>query len=217
MTSKIQLAEQQNYRNSTQRRIGLTGGIASGKSSICKFLSKAKGLPVLDADIYAREVLAPGTSSTKAVFERYGNCVVNLNPNSPITLDRKAIAKIVFKSQQERLWLEKLVHPLIKQRLASEIASLHQSPIVVLMIPLLFEAKLTSFCNEIWLIDCEPEQQCKRLMSRDGLTKKEATARISAQWPMKGKRMLSDVVIDNRGKPKEWRNQVNSLLEQNSA
>ena len=100
-----------------QRRIGLTGGIASGKSSVGNFLAEVKALPILDTDIYAREVLAPGTSSTKAVFNRYGNSVMSLNSKNEVSLNRKALANIIFNQEKERLWLETLIHPLIKQRL----------------------------------------------------------------------------------------------------
>ena len=181
-----------------QRRIGLTGGIASGKSSVGRLLA-AQGLPVLDADVYAREALAPGSPGAQAVAERYGAAVVLSGQQPAPSLDRAALGRIVFTDPAERRWLEQLVHPLVRERFARELERLTQEPAVVLMIPLLFETGLESLCSEVWLVDCEPEQQLERLMARDGLSAEEAAARISAQWPLARKRPLVDRRIDNRG------------------
>jgi len=167
-----------------QRRIGLTGGIASGKSSVGRLLA-ARGLPVLDADVYAREALAPGSPGAQAVLARYG------------TLDRAALGRIVFADGAERRWLEQLVHPLVRARFATELEGLAAAPVVVLMIPLLFEAGLEALCSEVWLVDCEDTQQLARLMARDQFSEADARARIGAQWPLARKRGLADVVIDN--------------------
>ncbi|MFN9619931.1 MAG: dephospho-CoA kinase [Synechococcaceae cyanobacterium] len=182
----------------TQRRIGLTGGIASGKSSVGALLA-ARGLPVLDADRYAREALAPGTDATRAVLARYGPQVQGQTAGS---LDRAALGRIVFADATERRWLEALVHPLVRQRFDQELAALAAAPAVVLMVPLLFEAGLEGLCSEVWLVDCDEEQQLQRLMARDGLQEAEARARLAAQWPLARKRSLADVRLDNRG-PRE--------------
>jgi dephospho-CoA kinase len=115
------------------------------------------------------------------------------------SLDRAALGRIVFANEEERRWLEALVHPLVRQRFERELAALADAPTVVLMVPLLFEAKLDALCSEVWLVDCEEDQQLKRLMVRDGLGEKEARGRLAAQWPLARKRALADVVIDNRG------------------
>jgi len=177
-----------------QRRIGLTGGIATGKSTVAQLLSEPFGLPVLDADLYAHEALAPGTPGAQAVLERYGDAVRN---RSTIGLDRAALGRIVFADAAERRWLEGLVHPLVRQRFAAELEQLAAAPVVVLMIPLLFEAGLEALCTEIWLVDCPEAEQLRRLRSRDGLGEVEARARLAAQWPQQRKRALADVVIDN--------------------
>lgn len=181
-----------------QRRIGLTGGIASGKSTVARWLEE-QGLPVLDADVYAREALAPGSAGAVAVLERYGETVraEGSAPDAGV-INRGALGQIVFDAPQERQWLEQLVHPLVRQRFNTELAALGRQPAVVLVIPLLFEAGLQSLCSEIWLVDCEPEQQLERLMQRDGLSHAAAQARINAQWPLERKRKLADRVIDNR-------------------
>jgi dephospho-CoA kinase len=182
-----------------QRRIGLTGGIASGKSTVGRLLA-ARGLPVLDADGYAREALAPGSPGAQAVLARYG------------TLDRAALGRIVFADAAERQWLEQLVHPLVRARFAAELERLAAAPVVVLMIPLLFEAGLEELCSEVWLVDCDEAQQLARLMARNGLSAAEARARIAAQWPLARKRTLADVVLDNRGGPQQLEGQLERAM-----
>ena len=181
-----------------QRRIGLTGGIATGKSTVGRLL-EAEGLPVLDADHYAREVLAPGSPGAAAVLQRYGDTVrADGTGQEWPTIDRVALGSLVFSDHAEKHWLEELVHPLVRQRFDHVLAELVAEPTVVLMIPLLFEAGLEELCSEIWLVDCDEAQQLERLMQRDGLSAVEAEARIKAQWPLPKKRSLSDVLIDNR-------------------
>jgi dephospho-CoA kinase len=182
-----------------QRRIGLTGGIASGKSTVARWLAE-QGLPVLDADVYAREALAPGSHGAKAVLQRYGAAVKPREGDMECgAIDRAALGRIVFTQPDERRWLEQLVHPLVRNRLTSELFSLENKPTVVLVIPLLFEAGLEKLCSEVWLVDCDPDQQLQRLMARDGLNQEEAESRIAAQWPLARKRALADRVLDNRG------------------
>ena len=187
------------------RRIGLTGGIASGKSSVGRLLA-ARGLPLLDADVYAREALAPGSPGAGAVLERYGAGV--RAPGGEI--DRAALGQIVFSDGAERRWLEELVHPLVRARFAAELEALVAEPLVVLVVPLLFEAGLEALCSEVWLVDCNETQQLQRLMARDGLGEADARARIAAQWPLARKRQLADVVLNNRGGPE----QLAALVEQ---
>lgn len=210
----------------SQRRIGLTGGIASGKSSVGRLLA-ARGLPLLDADVFAREALAPGSPGARAVLERYGERVrlhehadpaalspaeaatagasgaspSEASPGRDAAIDRAALGRIVFTDEAERRWLEQLVHPLVRQRFEAELTALAEAPVVVLVIPLLFEAGLEALCSEIWLVDCEPDQQLQRLMVRDGLSEADARCRLAAQWPLQRKRPLVEVLLDNRGGP----------------
>ena len=188
-----------------QRRIGLTGGIATGKSSVGRLLA-ARGLTVLDADAFAREALAPGSAGARAVLERYGDAVraqARTVAGEPEDLDRAALGRIVFSDAAERQWLEQLVHPLVRDRFAAELEQRAAEPAVVLMIPLLFEAGLEALCSEVWLVDCEESQQLQRLMERDQRSEAEARARIAAQWPLARKRPLADVVLSNRGTPEQ--------------
>ena len=189
------------------RRIGLTGGIASGKSSVGRLLA-ARGLPLLDADVFAREALAPGSAGAGAVLERYGAGI--RAPGGEI--DRAALGRIVFGDGAERRWLEQLVHPLVRARFAAELQELVAEPLVVLVVPLLFEAGLETLCSEVWLVDCDERQQLQRLMARDGLGEADARARIAAQWPLARKRGLADVVLNNRGGPEQLAAQVEQAL-----
>ena len=188
-----------------QRRIGLTGGIASGKSSVGKLL-EARDWPVLDADQFARAVLEPGTHSTQAVLQRHPSVRCEHD-----RIDRTALGQIVFADAAERQWLNELIHPQVRRKFELGLHEHKSTQTVVLMIPLLFEAGLTDLCSEIWLVDCDEEQQIQRLMLRNALTRDEAQARITAQWPLSQKRELADVLIDNRGTKQDLKKQLQAL------
>lgn len=196
------------------RRIGLTGGIATGKSTVSRVLAERYGLPVLDADCFAREALAPGTPATKAVLCRYGGAVcAGSSANESPSLDRLALGRIVFADDGERRWLEQLVHPIVRARFNAALEDLLGEPVVVLMIPLLFEAGLQPLCSEIWVVECGSEdEQIRRLQARDGMAREEAEARLRAQWPMAAKLARADVVIANRGSQADLLAQVDAAL-----
>ena len=199
-----------------------TLGIASGTSSVGRLLEQ-RGLPVLDADLFAREALAPGSAGARQVLARYGDAVRAgavqdsaseraCADTDATALDRAALGRIVFADAGERQWLEQLVHPLVRARFTAELERLAAEPAVVLMIPLLFETGLESLCSEVWLVDCDEAQQLQRLLARDGLSETEARARIAAQWPLERKRALADRRIDNRGGPEALVVQVQQAL-----
>jgi len=168
-----------------------------------------QGLPVLDADQFAREALEPGRQATNSVLQRYGSRV---QAEATEAINRAALGQIVFQDAAERKWLEQLIHPLVRERFEQELILHAKTPAVVLMIPLLFEAGLESFCSEIWLVDCDESQQLARLIARDGLSPEAAQARIAAQWPLSRKHGLADQVISNRGQPGAWQAQAVGLL-----
>ena len=200
----------------SQRRIGLTGGIASGKSSVGRWLSD-HGLPVLDADRYARDALAPGSAGCQAVLERYGPAVAAHGAQTnQVELNRQALADIVFADAVERQWLEQLIHPLVRQAFDTALGELELTPAVVLMVPLLYESGLESLCTEVWVVRCSKEQQQQRLIQRNRLSAQQADQRIEAQWPLARKCLLADQIIDNSGEPGAWTATVASLLEQGS-
>ena len=193
-----------------QRRIGLTGGIATGKSTASQLLEQRHGLPLLDADVFARQALEPESPGSEAVLQRYGEQVAA----KAGVIDRRALGTLVFNDPAERHWLEQLVHPLVRQRFDAELARLAAIPTMVLVIPLLFEAGLTDLCTETWLVDCDESQQLQRLMQRDRLSIDAALARTAAQWPLARKRTLADVVISNRSDNECLAQQLALALEQ---
>ncbi|MFM7675448.1 MAG: dephospho-CoA kinase [Synechococcus sp.] len=197
-------AQPQRWRG-RQRRIGLTGGIATGKSTVGRLLQEHFALPVLDADRYAREALAPGSAGARAVLDRYGPPVADFTAlgTGAETIDRASLGRIVFADPAERGWLEQLVHPLVRERFRRELEQRAEAVAVVLMIPLLFEAGLENLCSEVWLVDCDETEQRQRLIRRDGLPEDEARRRIAAQWPLERKRALADRVISNRDTAEE--------------
>jgi dephospho-CoA kinase len=205
------------FQGSEQRRIGLTGGIATGKSTVGQLLAGRFGLPVLDADLYARGALAPGSPGARAVLARYGEPVAAgaVSAGAGDAIDRAALGRIVFADPVERRWLEQLVHPLVRQRFENELERLADAPVVVLMIPLLFETGLESLCSEVWLVTCRPETQLQRLIGRDGLPEHEARARIAAQWPLARKQALADRLIHNDGDPEALEQQLTAALALN--
>ena len=203
-----------------QRRIGLTGGIASGKSSVGEYLATI-GLPVLDADLYSRRALAHGTKAAKAVLQRYGSRVIQLqpvdaiNPEAPTSplINRRALGQIVFNDPKERQWLEQLIHPIVLNSFEKEIAKQPKTTALVLVIPLLFEASLQAMCSEIWVVHCDPAQQLQRLCQRDGLDESTALTRIKSQWPLREKCQRADLVLDNSSDQEVWKKQITSHLD----
>jgi dephospho-CoA kinase len=199
-----------------QRRIGLTGGIASGKSSVGHWLT-SQGIPVLDADLYAQEALAPDTEASRAVLNRYGNTVSTQSNNNRIeAINRSALASIVFANKKERDWLEKLIHPLVRHRFETALEEMENGITVALMIPLLFEAGFKELCSEVWVVNCTLDQQRNRLMARNHLTAKEAEQRIQSQWSLEKKCKLADQVINNTSLPGAWKQNAYNLLQKNN-
>ncbi len=188
-----------------QRIIGITGGIATGKTTVSDYLHNTYGLPILDADLYARQALN-GERLSK-VCDRYGKLVTDEQGQ----LDRRKLGTIIFSSTVERQWLEKLIHPYVKQSLVSEAKRLESSTLVM-VIPLLFEAKMQGLVSETWVIACDYQQQLKRLINRNHLSKNEAIERIASQMPQSEKIELADVVIVNSDNAEELFFQVDNAL-----
>lgn len=176
-----------------QRIIGLTGGIATGKSTVSHYLETRHGLPVLDADIFARQAVEPGSPILAAIAHRYGPAILNADG----TLQRRHLGQIIFQNPLEKQWVEQQIHPFVRQRFVEEMATLKDAPIVVHAIPLLFEADLTEQVTEIWVVTCPPAVELARLMARDSLSTEAAQARILNQWPLAEKVKRADVVLDN--------------------
>lgn len=178
-----------------QRLIGLTGGIATGKSTVTDYLSQKYGVPILDADLYAHQAVAPGSEILLAIARRYGPEILDQQGQ----LNRQALGEIIFNNTGEKQWLESQIHPFVKQCFWSALTQLEQETTAVLSIPLLFEAQLTDWVTEIWVVTCSPAQQIARLIKRNGLTEAQALARIASQMPLAEKIARADVVLDNSG------------------
>ncbi len=194
-----------------QRRIGITGGIASGKTTIGNFLFEVKQWPVLDADIYAREALSSESPISKKVLFRYGSKIIQKSKKNDQIINRKALAKIVFHNNVEKQWLEKVIHPFVNKRIKEELEKLKLNSIVILIIPLLFEKNYTGLCSEICYIDCSRSMQLKRLQSRDQLSLEEANQRIDAQWDNDLKKQFADHIIHNSNDDEKWKVQLKKL------
>lgn len=180
--------------------IGLTGGIASGKTTAADILERA-GAPLARSDLLAREVVAPGQPALDEIARAWPGVIA---PDG--TLDRRALGRIVFARPEERRRLEEITHPRIHARMLAWLEGQRRSgaPATVLDIPLLFEAgydRDTGFLDRIWVVRCSPQAQLRRLVARDGLTLAEARERLAAQWPLETKVARADLVLDNDGAP----------------
>ena len=196
-----------------QRRIGITGGIASGKTIIGDFLFQSKQWPILDADSYAHEALSAESQIAKKVCLRYGSKIIKNSSKNDQIINRKALAKIVFQNEIEKKWLEGIIHPFVNKRIEEELEKLRSNSIVILIIPLLFEKNYTGLCSEICYIDCPRNMQLKRLQSRDSLSLEEANQRIDAQWTNSFKKQFADHIINNSNDDETWKLQLKKLYK----
>ncbi len=190
------------------RVIGLTGGIGTGKTTASQYLTKRYGLPVLDADLYAREAVQPGSNILAEIYNRYGTQIQRADG----TLDRQALGRIVFGDAAERQWLETRIHPSVRQRLLEERTILAHEPLLVMAVPLLFEANLTDLVTEIWVVACSAMHQRQRLTQRDRLSQAEAEARIAAQMPLAEKCQRADRVLWNDQDPPALYQQIDQAM-----
>jgi dephospho-CoA kinase len=179
-------------RSSPPYRIGLTGGIATGKTTVSQYLAQTYHFPIFDADLYAREAVEPDTVAWKAIVRRYGNGILARDRY----LNRQQLAEIIFNNAPEKRWLEAQIHPYVRDRVHSEIQAT-QHPIVVLAIPLLFESQMTELVNTIWVVSCSPQQQLQRLLMRDRLSPEQARSRIDSQMPLSQKIAAADIALEN--------------------
>ncbi|WKA56173.1 dephospho-CoA kinase [Planococcus shixiaomingii] len=189
--------------------IGLTGSIASGKSTVSKMLADL-GYPIVDADLVARVVVEPGTETLKEIEAIFGNEVIL--PDG--TLNRAKLGEVIFNDPASRQKLNNVIHPAIRKEMLRQrdafLAQGHKT--VILDIPLLFESKLLNFADKILVVSVTEENQLVRLMERNGLSEQEALARIGSQLPMAVKEAGADAVIFNNGTLKETKQQLLHIL-----
>jgi len=193
------------------RVIGLTGGIATGKSSIARFF-QAKGAIVIDADQLAREAVEPGSRGLAEVVAAFGKGV--LAPDD--RLDRKRLGDLVFSDSHKRCQLEEILHPEIKRLAEERIARAAETGhrVVFYMAPLLIEAGVTDRVDEVWVVTVRPEVQLERLVLRDGISRDEAQLIIGSQMPLAEKESYGRVVIDNSGTPEETSRRLAAIWAQ---
>ena len=189
--------------------IGITGGIASGKSTVTNFL-RQKGFQVVDADALVHQLQKPGGRLFKALVQHFGQEIILENG----ALNRPLLASLIFSNTEEREWSKRTQGEIIREELARLRDQLAQKEEIFFMdIPLLFEQDYSSWFNETWLVYVEPDVQMDRLMKRDQLSKDLAISRLSAQWSLEEKKGLASQVIDNNGSQDQLLAQLNSLLE----
>lgn len=173
--------------------IGLTGGIGSGKSAVAELFIK-EGITVVDADVAARRVVEPGSPALNAIAEHFGQDVLQADG----CLDRAALRAIVFDNENERLWLEQLLHPAIGQWITEQLTNA-QSPYAILESPLLLETSQHKMADRIIVVDVPEQVQIDRASARDGNTPEQIKAIIAAQMNRQARLEKADDVIDNSG------------------
>lgn len=195
--------------------IGLTGGIASGKSAVSSILIE-KGFAVLDADKISRQVVEPGKPAVNEIVQRFGDKILNEDKG----LNRKALGDLVFANKELLQALNSIIHPYIFKELKSQIKEIcGRNKILILDIPLLIESydkflEEGIMFDEIWLVYVDENTQLKRLMQRNNLTKKQATDRIKAQIPLDIKKEKATRIIDNNGDLKQLNEIVEEILKE---
>ena len=189
-------------------KIGLTGGIASGKSTVLTYF-KDKGIPYIDADIVAREVVEPGTEGLKAIVDTFGSHVLQDDG----MLNREALGAIVFHNEEKRQLLNSCLKTHIRNRIMELTSQYEQgnTPILIYDIPLLIEGEWYTMMDEVWLVYVNETTQIERLMSRNGYTREDAIARINSQMRLDDKRAYADIIIDNNGTPHDLTVQLNTI------
>ena len=187
--------------------IGLTGNIACGKSLVLRTLAEL-GAETIDADQVSREVMSQGSPVLEEVARAFGPEILNADGS----LNRRALARIVFSDPEQLARLEAIVHPPVVELIRRRVAE-SRSPVVVIDAIKLFEAGLAGDCDEVWVVTCTPEQQLARLMARDRISEEEALLRIRAQPPQEEKVRRADRVIDNSGTIEDTLAQVRAAWE----
>ena len=191
--------------------LGLTGGIASGKSTADEFFKKKK-IPIIDSDLIAHRIMEIGQNGYKAVVDYFGTDILNDDQ----TINRRKLGGIVFNDKAKLKKLNELTHPLVHQEIKQQMAQYraNQEKLVVIDVPLLFESGFESLCNGVLVISITPELQIERLMKRNAFTKKEAIARISNQMPLSEKEKRATYVVANTGTIDDLEKKLSDLLQE---
>ena len=189
--------------------LGLTGGIATGKSTADHFF-KQKGIPIIDADQITHDLYQVGKSAWKKIKDQFGREYLN----SDQTINRKKLGQLVFNDQNELELLNKITHPLVHEEIDRQIKQeiSKKSRLVILDIPLLFESHAEKMCDQVLVITLPEDMQITRLMERNNLTKEQAIARIHSQMPLSEKEAKATYVISNSGTVNDLYEKLDNLL-----
>lgn len=189
--------------------IGITGGIASGKSTVTNFL-RQKGFEVVDADALVHQLQKPGGRLFQILVEHFGEKVLLEDGK----LNRPLLASLIFSNSEEREWSKETQGKIIREELGSLRDKFAQTEDVFFMdIPLLFEQDYASWFDETWLVYVRRDTQLDRLMNRDQLSKESAETRLASQWPLEEKKKFATYILDNNGSREQLLSQVVTLLE----
>lgn len=188
------------------RIIGLTGGIGSGKSTVSSYL-KEKGYAIVDADQIAREIVEPGSPVLSQMVQAFGADILYENG----ALDRKRLGSIVFSDEEKKRILDGITHGEIESRIKESIRSF-TGEVLILDVPLLFEAGMERYADEVWVVDAEDEVRISRVMDRDGFTSEEVRSRMKKQMSREEKRRRGDRVLSNSGSREKLYDQIERLM-----
>lgn len=191
--------------------VGLTGGIATGKSSCSKYLREKHGVDIIDADTIAHQILEPGTPTYFAIIDEFGLGILQ----NDTRIDRAVLGSMIFQNKDKRSALNRITHPTIRLIMLQRVIYyfLIGTRIIVLDTPLLFESSLQKYVHRIVVVYTPENIQLQRLVSRDRITYTQAQSRISSQMPIEEKKTLADYLIDNSENFTETRNQIDSIVK----
>lgn len=193
--------------------LGLTGGIATGKSTVASYLAE-KGLPIVDADVGARKVVEPNSEGLRRIIEEFGEKML-LEDGS---LNRKRLGEVVFSQEEKRQLLNSLLHDLIRQwiQVETDLLKNDRYPFIVWDVPLLYEIHFEIDCDAIMVVYVPQEVQLQRLIRRDDISLEQAENRIRSQMPIEEKRRKADILIDNSGSIEDTHRQLDQWLKENA-
>ncbi|MCU8475159.1 dephospho-CoA kinase [Vibrio vulnificus] len=186
--------------------IGLTGGIASGKTTVANLFQQHFAIDIVDADIVARQVVAPGSAGLTAIVDHFG---VDILTNEG-ELDRGQLRQRIFAHSEEKQWLNALLHPMIRRKMIEDLAQV-SSPYALLVVPLLVENQLQTLCDRVLVVDVEEKTQLQRTMDRDGVDEQQVRAILKAQASRHERLALADDVIKNDSKDQNLLQQITDL------
>ncbi|EPW5500371.1 TPA: dephospho-CoA kinase [Vibrio vulnificus] len=186
--------------------IGLTGGIASGKTTVANLFQQHFAIDIVDADIVARQVVAPGSAGLAAIVDHFGADILTREGE----LDRGQLRQRIFAHAEEKQWLNALLHPMIRRKMIEDLAQV-SSPYALLVVPLLVENQLQTLCDRVLVVDVEEKTQLQRTMDRDSVDEQQVRAILKAQASRHERLALADDVIKNESKDQDLLQQITDL------